>query len=391
VPQSVRRSGKPLFFGWGAHLTHHEREQTKERIAAAIGIVIALAVMGILINGWYQDNVAKPAAAAAARNKPVATVGTTTITTGWFHKVLNVDKTNLANQVSNMQNQLQQAQTSTSKKVKAEIPLIQSYLQQLQSQQSSLPTTTYQQLIDNAVIEQKGAGAGLKFDPAAQAAYLHNQIYNQFNGPAKFALQAQSSGLTSDELKQLLLMQRRFQLMQRVLAPKVGKSDFEVHVRHILIGPPVSDKATIGAKRYATLVATDLKLAQRVQHQLQHGGSWTVLAKKYSTDPGSKTKGGDYGWVGASTYNGYVPPYKAAALHQKLYTIAIIHSQFGYHVFQVLGRGQHPLSATAYAQAKQNALQTWLAKQQAIKGYVHQLSPPAASPLSGLPSSSGLP
>ena len=61
VSQSIRRSGKPLFFGWGSHLTHHEREQVKERIAAAIGIVIVLAIIGILGSGAVYEYVVVPA------------------------------------------------------------------------------------------------------------------------------------------------------------------------------------------------------------------------------------------------------------------------------------------------------------------------------------------
>lgn len=396
VPQSIRRSGKPLFFGWGAHLTHHEREQVKERVAAAMGIVIALLVVGILAYGWYWQNISVPAAAAAARNKPVAVVGGVTITKGWYNKVRGYQKTQLDNTIGQYEQQISADQASKSKAKRSEASVLQSYLTQLQQEQGTIAQQTFQELIDGQVIEQKGPAKGLHFGPAAQAAYF-KKFYKQVGGKLAFQIDAQRFGLSAAQLKSVLLLQVLGSKMQTVLAKQVAKTQFEVHVRHILIGPATTEKTTLGAKKYAKLVARDHALAITVQHELQHGGSWDKLAYTYSQDSGSnghkgsQAKGGDYGWVGASTYDSYVAPYKYAALHQKLHVIDIIHSQFGYHVFQVLGRGPRPLTKSQLTTARQGALQTWLSKEEAIKGYVQKLYTPPASPSSlgatGLPTS----
>ena len=66
--------------------------------------------------------------------------------------------------------------------------------------------------------------------------------------------------------------------------------------------------------------------------QLQAGGSWTDLAKKYSDDPGSKDTGGELGFAQRGKM---VPEFDNAIFTQKIGDIEIVKSQFGYHIVQV--------------------------------------------------------
>jgi peptidyl-prolyl cis-trans isomerase D len=98
----------------------------------------------------------------------------------------------------------------------------------------------------------------------------------------------------------------------------------EVRSRHILISvaPGADAKTDAAAKAKADMV---LK-------QLQAGGNWKDLAKKYSDDPGSKDTGGELGFVQRGRM---VPEFDNAIFTQKVGEIAIVKSQFGYHVVQV--------------------------------------------------------
>jgi peptidyl-prolyl cis-trans isomerase D len=87
--------------------------------------------------------------------------------------------------------------------------------------------------------------------------------------------------------------------------------------------------------------------AEDVLKQLQAGGDWTALAKKYSDDPGSKDKGGELGFAQRKTM---VPEFDNAIFTQKIGDIKIVKSQFGYHVVQVEER------QTAHAQALNEVL-----------------------------------
>ena len=119
--------------------------------------------------------------------------------------------------------------------------------------------------------------------------------------------------------------------------------------RHILISVPEGADAKTDAAAKAK--------AEMVLKQLQAGGSWTALAKKYSDDPGSKDSGGELGFAQRGKM---VPEFDKAIFTQKVGDIAIVKSSFGYHIVQVEERQQahtQPLSEV------QSAIQAALAGQ----------------------------
>jgi len=97
--------------------------------------------------------------------------------------------------------------------------------------------------------------------------------------------------------------------------------------RHILISVPEGADAKTDAAAKAK--------AEMVLKQLQAGGSWADLAKKYSDDPGSKDTGGE---LGPAERGKMVPAFDTAIFTQKIGDIAIVKSNFGYHVVQVESR-----------------------------------------------------
>jgi len=106
--------------------------------------------------------------------------------------------------------------------------------------------------------------------------------------------------------------------------------------RHILISVPNGADAKTDAAAKAK--------AEDVLKQLQNGGSWDALAKKYSDDPGSKDKGGELGFAKRGAM---VPEFDNAIFTQKIGDIKIVKSQFGYHIVQAEERQtahQQPLN-----------------------------------------------
>jgi foldase protein PrsA len=91
----------------------------------------------------------------------------------------------------------------------------------------------------------------------------------------------------------------------------------QVHAEHILVS------------------TTSTVLAQSILSQVKSGGDFAALAKKYSTDPGSKSSGGDLGWAAPSAY---VTEFADAVSAMKVNEVRLVKSQYGYHVIKLLGR-----------------------------------------------------
>jgi len=102
------------------------------------------------------------------------------------------------------------------------------------------------------------------------------------------------------------------------LEAQAAKKELQAHGAHILV--------------------TDEALAKSIIDQLNKGGDFSALAAKYSTDPGSKDKGGDLGWVGKGAF---VPEFEKALfddLKVGELTQVPVKSQYGFHVIKLLGR-----------------------------------------------------
>lgn len=122
------------------------------------------------------------------------------------------------------------------------------------------------------------------------------------------------------------------------LAKDLTHTDAEVLVRHIL----VDDEAT----------------AQLVYEKLVNHEDFKKLALEFSKDTGSAANGGYYDWAPASNY---VPEFRDAALTQEIGVIGKpVKTQFGYHIIQVIGREELPITDSQFEQKKETTFSDWL-------------------------------
>ena len=99
----------------------------------------------------------------------------------------------------------------------------------------------------------------------------------------------------------------------------------QVHVRHILMKTnEIADDATVRQK------------LSQLRERILKGEDFAGLASTTSEDPGSQSQGGDLGWSGPGTF---VPDFDAAIANLKDNEISEpFHTQFGWHIAQMLGR-----------------------------------------------------
>ena len=102
-----------------------------------------------------------------------------------------------------------------------------------------------------------------------------------------------------------------------------------VHAEHILF-------LTVGGKTDAEIEEIKKKAEDVLVQARKKGANFEELAKKYSEDPGSKTKGGDLGWI---MQGQTVPEFEKAAFSlNKGEMSGLIRTQYGFHIIKVLDK-----------------------------------------------------
>lgn len=134
-----------------------------------------------------------------------------------------------------------------------------------------------------------------------------------------------------------------------------------------LLQEGVSDDAALAALNVlieAEVAKAKAKVeeAQGLLAQLRESDDpFALLAEKFSTDYGSKSKGGDLDWLprGEKT-----PEFDEAAFSLAVGEISKpISNTIGYHIIQVLGHEERELAPTILEQRKAQAFEDWLAEQ----------------------------
>jgi peptidyl-prolyl cis-trans isomerase D len=156
------------------------------------------------------------------------------------------------------------------------------------------------------------------------------------------------------------------------------KTDEQVKTRHILINSPTGADAKTDAAAKAK--------AQDVLKQVQAGGNFADLAKKYSDDKGSAEQGGELPLIPTAQLD---KAYAAAAMALNPgQTSGLVKSAFGYHIIQTEQKqqsGTKPLAevkdaiAQLLQQQKQGAQEQQFAQQLAAEAQKNGLDKTAAA------------
>jgi peptidyl-prolyl cis-trans isomerase D len=127
----------------------------------------------------------------------------------------------------------------------------------------------------------------------------------------------QSIPVTDDELKAVYQQNiKQYEVPDRV------------HAEHILL-------TTVG-KTDAEVTEIKKQAEDVLAQARKKGANFEELAKKYSEDPGSKTKGGDLGWL---VHGQTVPEFDKAAFSLSKGQISdLIRTEYGFHIIKVLDK-----------------------------------------------------
>jgi foldase protein PrsA len=207
---------------------------------------------------------------------------------------------------------------------------------------SPMGRTVLQQLVQETLIDQYAKSNNLTVTSAELDA-RENQIKANFpSGSWDEMLKAR--GLTEADVRSAL---REQLVLDKALAKDVTITPAQIN-DYFKKNHASFDKPEQVSARH--ILVPSLALANQIEADLKSGQQFADLAKKYSTDPGSKDKGGD---LGQFRRGQMVPAFDKYAFSAPIGAISPpIKSPFGYHIIQVESRtpGQKATVASATPQ-----------------------------------------
>lgn len=157
--------------------------------------------------------------------------------------------------------------------------------------------------------------------------------------PGQFEQILKQQNLTETDVKNILRQQL---IIEKAVGKNVTITDKQIKdyldKNHATLDKPEQVRAR-------HILVADLKTANAVEAQLKAGAKFDDLAKKYSTDPSSKDKGGELGYFQKGQM---VPAFQDAAYKQKIGLVGPpVKSPFGYHIIQVEERKPAQIASLA--------------------------------------------
>ncbi|MDR7071141.1 peptidylprolyl isomerase [Fictibacillus barbaricus] len=178
-------------------------------------------------------------------------------------------------------------------------------------------------MIDEKVLEDKYKVTDKEIDKEI------DKIKKELGGEDAFKQALQQNGLTDE--KQLKERVKSMILNEKASTAGVKVSDSEMK-------KAFNEKYKTEV-RASHILVDDEKTAKEVQKKLNEGGDFAKLAKEYSKDPGSKSKGGDLGYFGKGAM---VPEFeKVAFTLDKGEVSDLVKSDYGVHIIKVTDKREN--------------------------------------------------
>jgi len=153
-----------------------------------------------------------------------------------------------------------------------------------------------------------------------------------------FLKDLESIQVSEQEIRKLISVNLLYNKLLEARSADMKPFEEQVWARHIL----VDDEA----------------IALTLIEKMNRGEDFAVLAAEHSNDTSNKDTGGDLGWFGKGQM---VSAFEEAAWSLEIGEISKpIQTEFGFHIIQVLGHEERPLTQAQFKTKKQTAFTEWI-------------------------------
>jgi foldase protein PrsA len=242
----------------------------------------------------------------------------------------------------------------------------------------SIQGTILQNLVQRTQLAQKAPGLGVKVTDKQVEDQLKNLKKQYFGGSEKkYQSELKRQCVTDADVRDDL----RANLLSNAIFKKVTAdakvSDAEVRAyydghRQVYTTPQT--------RVVSHILVKDKALADRLYAQLKGGADFATLAKKYSTDPGSKSQGGQLTITRGQT----VPQFDKVAFELRTGELSKpVHTQYGWHIIHA-DKPATPHKSTPFSQVKESIKQQLLQQKQseAVQKWIDALKKEYAAKIS---------
>jgi len=248
-------------------------------------------------------------------------------------------------------------------------------------------------LINQKLLEQAAKDKGIDVDDTAVKAQI-DQLKSGFKDDAQFAAAIKSAGMTEDSLKAQVKEQLLTQKIVESLSSEATATASEIKAYYDANKTQFYQK---DAKRASHILfkPEDKKTAEKVLKQVKDGSDFAALAKQYSVDTATATKGGDLGWPTTP----YVAEFEDALKKLKVGEVSgLVETPYGWHIITVtderkgsqqkLADVKEQIAQILSQQTRADAYQKFLddlRKKAKIEILVEELKLPASKPATSAP------
>jgi foldase protein PrsA len=353
APEPAKQTKKQIALG---------RKQARQNriIWLSVG-ALALVIVVVLAFGLGQEFLFKPA-------KPVAIVDGTKIRTDDYQSMLNYRRYSLHTNILDLNNAIASIDTSQ----QGNDFLVQFYQQQLQQLQTELTTvseTTLDEMIDDALVQEKAKEVGITVTSADVQQTIDDQVQQAASPPVQTPVtdtqEITPTAIPQDQLDQIYQdALTRMGLSDKEFRDIVERGLYRTRLQEYL----ASQVVTTGLVIHVQMIVTDTQeVAVAAQTRIENGEDFATVAKEVSSDPNVQDNGGDLGWVTTGQLSSsYGQPMEDLAFSLGVGQMGNVESDGKFYVVQVLDRNENgPLPDTVISQRQAAALQDWLTERRA--------------------------